>query len=215
MKYKTVDLWCRSIDINSPARLTKYRLKKYEKFFKPWIKEGLSSVRDLGEINKFGQKLAKAFKLDYCPTDGDFNFITVKEMKKKNTHEWIDPEGRHVELTAPEVVFCFEVLEHLINPANLLRSLVWMHSTLFFVTYPRFPEWLWQKIHFHEFRDAAFFTLVKESGFEILDFKKIRIWHNPLFYLSGIRPFIRFWLTLLGIARHRFAVLKPRGNNAL
>jgi hypothetical protein len=193
MKYKTIDLWCKSVDINSPVRLSSYRKRKYVKFFAPWVKG--TAVLDIGGNNAFGMMIANSFKwiCAYNWTAGDLNH------EFKSFFDFI-----------PTTIFCFEVIEHLLNPSFFLHQTVQINAPLL-ISYPRWPEFLWLNIHFHEFRDAAFFTLAEEAGYEIAAFKKLRIWHNPLFYLSGFRPFIRFWLTLIGVARHRFAVLIPKG----
>jgi len=148
-------------------------------------------VLDCGGDNRFGRELAKELNLEYHFTEGDLN-------------------GGWSGTRNPEVVFCFEVIEHLMNPLLFLTTLrdLCDKNTKVYLSYPRTPRWLMSDRHFHEFRDIEFHTLIDEAGFEIVKYEAHRIRHDWIFYLTGLRPFIRFWVMLLGLSNTHFYCLK-------
>ena len=89
-----------------------------------------------------------------------------------------------------DYVFCFEVIEHLLNPRlffDNLNALVHDGSRIF-LSYPSRPKLFWNNDeHFHEYDKARFNYLLKKTGFEIVRKKNIYVRKKP----NGIRPLIR------------------------
>ena len=174
------------------------------KFTRDFLKKhlvirGKMTVLDIGCHNKFGQKMAENFRLSYYCTHGDLDY----------TEGW----GVIDYVTNPKVIFCFEVLEHLMNPLlflNQLRSRYCDKDTQIFVSYPQNPCFLPTKHHFHEFKDDEFFTLIYNAKFEIVTHKRIKHWSQWWFYFTGIRPTIRLVCLLTGLSRSNLYLLKIR-----
>ena len=92
---------------------------------------------DVGEPNKKAMIISKAFNKEYSSiTAPDFNF----DQLETSGHIYFD------------LITCFEVLEHLTNPAFLLKNIVnLMHKdTVLFISTPGRPKWMWSDIHYHE-----------------------------------------------------------------
>lgn len=96
-----------------------------------------------------------------------------------------------------EVVTCFEVLEHIINPLFFFRGLIGLlkpGGTLY-LSAPGRWKILWGKYHFREYTPAEIaYWLSEIEGAYIVRHKKVRIPHPLRFYFSGIRPFLRLWV---------------------
>lgn len=139
-------------------------------------------VLDVGEKNNFGRKMAEEFGLFYCSTNGDLDYQswTMEHVVKY------------------DYIFCFEVIEHLMNPLLFLENLksVCGDKTVIFLTYPN--NVFKSEHHFHEYSDDEFFTLITAAGFNVLDFKTDRHWHSFWFYFTGFRPLARLAGQLTG-----------------
>jgi len=190
MNFKQLNLKCEGIELWGNRR-THRRWYKTFKFVKQRVIG--SSVLDLGGENVFGYKMAVELDLDYYTTHGDLNGTT-----------WYT-DGNCVY----DNIFCFEVIEHLMNPALCLKRLSYHcdDKTLIFITYPTNPLWLWGDRHFNEYTRNRFFTMVMECGYRIIDDdwdRAFRDWWTPL---TGIRPMIRQWCRLFGFSRDNFYVI--------
>lgn len=95
-----------------------------------------------------------------------------------------------------DVVLCLDVLEHLFNPLHCLLEIekVMKASGSLYVGLPRRGKLLWANGHFHEIDDYRFKLLCKRAGFEIVNKEKYKVWRDPLFYLTGIKPLLRLFL---------------------
>lgn len=155
-------------------------------------------ILDCGTWNQFGEKMATELGAKYCPADDtDFDIDGLYFE-----YDWAEPIS---------AVFCFEILEHLLNPLGALATIKWeceQDNAKAYVTFPRVPRWLQSDRHFHEFRDIEFRTLVDKAGFEIVRYESHRNRHDWLFYLTGFRPFIRLWCMLFGLSKIHFYELR-------
>ena len=153
------------------------------------------TVLDIGDRNKFGMKMAEEFHLNYTYTKGDLDTIS-----------WYPTISR-----INNVIFCFEVMEHLMNPLLFLTRLLEYcnRKTKIFVSYPQNPCFFKTPTHFHEFKDEEFYTLIHAAGFKIVEHQILRRWHKTLFYFTGIRPFIRFLCILIGLSKRHLYILMP------
>jgi hypothetical protein len=138
----------------------------------------------VGEIGKPNAKSdyiskKKGIMIDQLCSDYDFNEgLPLNNGRKYN------------------IIFCFEILEHLQNPLLFLKSLLeyWNNSGFIYLSMPARLRFLWTEHHFHEIPPKHFQKwLLNPLGLEIKRKKRIRINHSPWFYLSGIRPFFRLF----------------------
>jgi len=139
-----------------------YRYGKTMEFIRKHMP--VSPILDIGPENEHGMKLFREIGAEYHCTTGDLN------------RRWHDsPMIKEVYNT----VFCFEVLEHLINPGTFLDKLKGYiaHDANVFVSVPRrgLFEWYGSKTkfssdyHFHEFTEKQIRCLFKETGYEVID----------------------------------------------
>ena len=95
-----------------------------------------------------------------------------------------------------QFITCFEIIEHLQNPYELLDYLKWAltkDGTLFLST-PGRPRMFWPEFHYHEIPpDHLQKWLLTPLGLKIIRKKKIWMDHPWWFYFTGIRPFLRLW----------------------
>ena len=163
---------------------TKRRWFKTLKFVSKF-KSGVT-VLDIGGLNIFGQRLAEACELKYNYTSGDLNYFG-----------WSNSDTKF------DNIFCFEIIEHLMNPLLFLQELkkCCNRDTKIFITYPFTPRWLMSNRHFHEYRDIEFITLCHEAGFRIVNYNTYHNRHDVSFYLTGIRPFLRFFVMLFKLSK--------------
>ena len=94
-----INLKCNGVQLWGDGQ-TRRRYKQTLKRVKPYV-IGTGNVLNAGESSVFGDKMAKELNLIYWETYGDLNY----------THRF----------TEHEYVFCFEVIEHLMNPLSRLR----------------------------------------------------------------------------------------------
>ncbi len=91
-----------------------------------------------------------------------------------------------------DVVTAFEILEHLVSPFPVLKSLpgkklvATVPLRLWFKTAYKNPNDPWD-CHYHEFEDWQFDWLLEKSGWKIIDREK---WTSPSKRI-GIRPLLR------------------------
>lgn len=153
------------------------RLKHWGRFVKEEHKRGLILVAGLGEFEK-----ALASNATFGKVNGDYN----------NNYTW------NVE-DAP-VVYCFEVLEHLLNPGKFLKDLAFMadlHAAIY-VSFPTGrPISLWTNGHFHEFQVKRAEKMFEMCGLEIVRSTKTPIiWMKWWKYFTGFRPLLRLFFPL-------------------
>ncbi len=162
----------------------------------------------MSSVPKLRIKKTIAFLLKHHPPPakildlGTMNLVSSKmtEMgyKVENTQgEDIDFEYEHLAAKSPDVITAFEILEHLVSPFNLLRSLnkgqklvatvplnVWFSKAHWNNSDP------WDR-HFHEFEPRQFDWLLEKSGWQII---ANETWKIPTAGINGIRPILRFFV---------------------
>lgn len=190
MSLKKLNLKCEGIELWGNKRT----FRRWHKTLNFVHKRVIGSrVLDIGGENIFGYKMAVKLGLDYYTTHGDLNETT-----------W------HTDGEYPyDNIFCFEVIEHLMNPALFLSRLCNYcdDKTLMFITYPTNPFWLWGDRHFNEYTKNRFYTMITECGYRIIYHewnRAFRDWWTPF---TGIRPMIRQWLRVFGLSRDNFYVI--------
>jgi len=118
-------------------------------------------------------------------TKGDYNYNTWHPNSDKVCYK---------------TVFCFEVLEHLVNPLLFLERLKMFcdSNTNIYISFPSGrPEFLWTNAHFHEYSKKRAETLFKMAGLNIVKRGKSGIiWKNFSDYLKGFRPLLRLFFPL-------------------
>lgn len=91
-------------------------------------------------------------------------------------------------------VFCFEVLEHLLNPLLFLKELsdFISHDAIVFISVPNhLLRRHWRTLHYHEIDPVRFEYLCEQAGYEIVD-HVCHKYYPILRDITGIRPFIRY-----------------------
>lgn len=133
----------------------------------------LGAVLDIGERNPLTEQLEDRYGITIENTTVDLDLVPLS--------------GTY------DTVFCFEVIEHLMNPLHLMlqiRGVLKESGRLFMSTPKHKPHFLWGKYHFTEYDEKRLLALVARAGFRIIRFEEFRTmpfwWH-----FLGIRPLIR------------------------
>jgi len=154
-----------------------------------------SSVLDTGGSggNSFGRKMAEKIGLNYMFTVGDMNYPKWSHQKEKF-----------------DVIFCFEVLEHLMNPLLFLGEIKARcnKDAKIFITFPNNPLFLWSDRHFQEYTKSRFYTLISEAGYRIESYAWDRDFLPWKQLFTGVRPLVRTCFKLLGLSRGLFFCLR-------
>ncbi len=87
------------------------------------------------------------------------------------------------------VLTAFEILEHFVNPAGVLKPI---HPGVRLIASVPIPVWFAKSYsaHFHEFEPYQFDWLLNYCGFKIIDSKIIR---GPDKNRFGLRPYLRYF----------------------
>ena len=193
---ETLDLRCRSYDLNSMMNdaWTLNRIRKL-KIFMTQRNIHPKRVLFIGDANDVDKHLAEFVGVKYEHTgEIDLNFsFTLRPPIKMLLYDYI---------------FCFDVLEHLMNPLLFLECLKLFKCSIL-LTYPRHPFVpFWGHCHFHEFSELAFKTLIAAAGLKVVDrstFSTKKEWWK---FFNGFRPVIRFIFLMLGYPKHEIYILK-------
>ena len=137
---------------------------------------GLSDevVLDIGVANELGAYIQKHTNIGLVNTYGDLDY-EIGAVRTFST------------------VFCFEVIEHLMNPRLFLDNLynTTTKDVDIFLSFPARPKFLWNnESHFHEYDKLRFNMLLEVTRFKIVKKKDVYI---PEFKI-GIRPTIRLFI---------------------
>ncbi|OGC04356.1 hypothetical protein A2V82_05785 [candidate division KSB1 bacterium RBG_16_48_16] len=171
------------------------RLRYTKNFVGKYLNKDLSkNVLDIGQENEFAKQMATFFQMNCYFTTSDLDYKLLIDTKENQLNE----------LVPFHYIFCFEVLEHLMNPLLFLENLKPFISTetQIFVSVPRRPLFLWTETHFHEFSERRIKHLFRSAGYKIIAHEWHIAWHDPWFYVSGIRPFLR--LTIGACRNHLY-----------
>lgn len=174
---KSIDHLIKNKDNKSIIRRHKQIINIVDKFLEKDIEY---DILDVGEYNPFSKRLEYHLGYKIDNTTGNLD-VKIKTPKK-----------------VYDLIVFSHVIEHLFNPLYVLKELRKRLSIsgIMIIALPQRPKFLWTDHHFHEIDHYRMQELLKEAGFEILTYKKLRIWRRFSFYLSGIRPILRiFWKT--------------------
>ena len=139
------------------------------------------SALDIGDRTGLTEMMEDKYGVKFDNTQGDLDKIELK--------------GNY------DLVTSFEVLEHLFNHLfNLeqINNVLNQNGYLFLSTPMAKPDFLWAKKHFHEMSKRSIYALFESAGFKILRHGYFRV-HPFLFYTSGIRPLVQFFLDKIQI----------------
>jgi len=181
------------------------------------LKRAIHPVLDIGAENEFGKKLAEMLEYEYIWTEGDLDYCSWEPSDEKKL--W---SGDFDRLEVFRTVTCFEVLEHLMNPAMFLKDLKQYvaKDVLLFVSLPRrVHSFFWSRTHFHEFDEKRTLHLFEATGYEVRIRRSYVQW--PVFseffkgkkigrfWIPGIRPMLRLFsgYFLFGLTRRHFYML--------
>ena len=129
-------------------------------------------ILDLGAPNELGRRMKNA---GYDVTNTDIDLESPPLLGEK-----------------AEIVTAFEILEHLVSPYNVLRSIqaprlvATVPLRLWFAKAYHNPNDPWDR-HFHEFEDWQFDWLLEHAGWKIVRTEK---W-TSYGACNGIRPLLR------------------------
>ena len=157
----------------------KNRIKKTIDFLKT---ENLSGqIADCGENNPMKEAIEKYFDIKIYNLDWDFN----------------DPLPMYPAIGYKfDVIFCFEVLEHLFNPLLFLNHLKYHlkpESIIFLSTPYQWPQKLKSIHHYHEIPTDRLLWLFDAANLKIVKQGKITIAGNWYNHIHGIRPLLRYF----------------------
>jgi len=153
--------------------MNKYRIKKTLNFAKKYMSES-DKILDLGADNHMSKQLrSDGFNVDNTSSDLDENYSSV--------------------LLDYDIVTAFEILEHLVSPYPLLKSIsaprliASVPLRLWFSKSFRNMQDEWDQ-HYHEFEPWQFEWLLRKAGWKIIYSEK---WINPPKKL-GLRYLLRW-----------------------
>lgn len=147
------------------------------------IRTGIKCA-DCGERNKKIEIIEKFtyLKFDVLNAD-DFNFNKL-HSNRSNRKKY-------------DLITCFEVVEHLTNPAFFLQNVVNLLKPdgVLFLSFPGRPKWMWSNdIHFHEIDPArAKRWLFEPLGLEVIRQGKANMYYPEWHRWLGIRPMVRYY----------------------
>ena len=177
-----IEAFARDIDyINQQSELPsfRYRDEKNISFLSEIDMNG--SILDIGERNRFTERMEEAFDIKIDSTAGDLDEILICDICDKYY----------------DVVIFSHVIEHLFNPLLCLESIkqvMKIDATLIICTPIKHHIVPWGKGHFHEFDDYRFKKLMQRAGLKIVRWEKFSNYRwNTWRSYRGIRPFIRMF----------------------
>jgi len=120
-----------------------------------------------------------------------------KELQFEITVDQIDSDDFNFDKLPPgkaDVVFAFEVVEHLQNPLFFMRELKELTDGPIYVLIPCNPRFLWHKEHFFEMDRKHFEKwILNPLDLKIVRYKKMYFVANWKTYLIGFRPLIKLF----------------------
>jgi len=132
----------------------------------------------IGEHNEFDNYICRFNCDEYVNTRGDLNWLKWEPWYQGGIFN---------------SVFCFDVIEHLINPGLFLKRLARFitNETNVYITFPyRHNVKYWSSTHFQEYDLDRFKTLVELCGYQIIREQHV-ILHRPWRFYLGFRPLMR------------------------
>jgi len=211
------------LDLKRPAQNFTYcdlsqRFEKTLEFFLDYgFRRAIRPVLDIGAENAFGKKLAERLEYEYIYTEGNLDDCSWEPSDEKKM--WSGDVDR---IEVFRTVTCFEVLEHLMNPAMFMKDLKQYvaKDVMLIVSLPRhLHPFFWSRTHFHEFDEKRTLHLFEATGYEVRVRRSYVQW--PVFseffkgkkigrfWIPGIRPMLRLFTGyfLLSLTRRYFYTL--------
>lgn len=184
-----INLKCVGMDLFESGR-KEIKFDKWWAVLKKKLPAKIGRILCIGNKNGFDRKMCDCFNVDYIHTSQDLNY------------QW------NIAVGGIDYIFCFDVIEHLMNPLLFLEQLRKFNCSVI-ITYPRntFTPF-WGLEHFHEYSEKAFYTLVTEAGFEIqyhTSFTNRFEWWK---YFKGFRKILRLVFLVLGYPKEELYILK-------
>ena len=134
-----------------------------------------ASILSIGNEHPFDQELCEIFGAKYNHTTSDLDYwLCIKDG-----------------LPIFKTVFCFDVIEFIMNPLELLLDIAdrLNKDSRLYITYQYNPlTFFWSPLHFVQYPKRSFEKLIEKAGFEIVHRK--RIWFEN-YSLRGIRPILK------------------------
>jgi len=158
----------------------KHLAKFVDKYIIPFLKDGSIKRNDLcydiGEYNPRIKYIAQKIGLKIKTIDADdFNWCKLGGRKH-------------------DIIFAFEIIEHLQNPlffVNELKKILSENGSIY-VIIPCNPRCLWHEMHFFEMNMKHFKKWILDPlELRIVRYKKIYFIPSWRIYLIGFRPLIR------------------------
>lgn len=149
-------------------------------------------LKTISFLNQFDLKNDRILNLG--PNNPFSKLLRNKGFKIDDTKEGLDLDLDYeiVKNTEYDTVFAFEILEHLVSPFPLLKSI---EASKLVITVPLslwFSKAYWNENdpydrHYHEFEPRQLEMLLNKAGWEI----KSQEFHTSTINKIGIRPFLR------------------------
>jgi SAM-dependent methyltransferase len=164
-----------------PEKLPNYLKNRIKGTIDFLSSENLSGkIADCGENNPLKKAIENYFNIKIYSLDWNFNTnIPLSEIGWRY-----------------DIIFCFEVLEHLFNPLLLLNNLTWLlkESGIIYLSTPRqWPQLIKSVHHYHEIPTDRLLWLFEKAGLNIKKQDKITIAGNWYNHIHGIRPLLRYF----------------------
>lgn len=134
----------------------------------------------------------------------------LKKLLKIDSVDQIDaPDFNECSFNASyDVVFCFEVIEHLQNPLAFMKQVKKLihEDGVIYLSTPNRPKILWSECHFFEMNpDRITKWIFTPSRLKVI--RKKKLWwtySNWWFYFTGIRPLLRLFFNTKYIYELRY-----------
>ena len=152
-----------------------HRLRITKEFMGDDVKAS-NTIMDIGSDNLFARSLG----IHEHPYETDYN-VTI-----------LSPSGKKY-----DVVTCFEILEHLMNPLGLMQSIHKMlkRGGVCYLSTPKAAiiNWYCGPKHFAEYKRDRLETMFKYVGFEVVKYRTLAL-HDWWTIFTGFRPPLRYVL---------------------
>ncbi len=164
------------------------------------IEEFDPPILDISGPNIFSQEIGKVLSEK-----------TGRELKVENTLECDFNDGILAPGSRYRTIMCFEVIEHVMNPLNVMRDIFRLLEPggVVYISTPRMPliSIYSSTFHFTEYKESKIEILFRWAGFEVEKKKKFNVfpWWIPF---TGFRPLWRFTFQRLVV----FKLRKPRNS---
>ena len=121
------------------------------------------------------------------------NLLKENGFNIRNTYFDLEEFPGRVSVTNCDIVTGFEILEHLIDPGQVLKNLECTEAVFSVPLMRMFERTYWNDSdpfdqHYHEFTTKQFNKLLKHCNFKILYSEKWRSYSTPLGWLLSWQP---------------------------